>query len=184
MIMSVAELRQIINTDESDSVLAVHLQALESLIRSYTNNNFNVRNVRTVAQASSTNNTIICSKIIPVKIGDTIQITASAIQEDVLLTVESVNGSTIGVDADVYDEESIVITKVVYPMDVKLGVAKMLQYQLEYGNKAGIQSETISRHSVTYFNQDSDNTVMGFPKAMLGFLKPYMKARFGQGIRV
>lgn len=47
-----------------------------------------------------------------------------------------------------------------------------------------IQSETISRHSVTYFNMEGDNSSMGFPKSLLGFLKPYMKARFGQGLSV
>jgi hypothetical protein len=65
-----------------------------------------------------------------------------------------------------------------YPMDVKMGVVNMLNWDLENRNKVGIQSETISRHSVTYFNMDGDNSTMGFPKALLGFLKPYMKARF------
>ncbi len=30
----------------------------------------------------------------------------------------------------------------------------------------------------TYFNMDGDNSVMGYPRSLLGFLKPYMKARF------
>lgn len=65
-----------------------------------------------------------------------------------------------------------------YPMDVKMGVMNMLNWDLENRDKVGIQSETISRHSVTYFNMDGDNSTMGFPKSLLGFLKPYMKARF------
>ena len=65
-----------------------------------------------------------------------------------------------------------------YPMDVKMGVINMLNWDLENRSKVGIQSETISRHSVTYFNMDGDNSVMGYPKSLLGFLKPYMKARF------
>ena len=56
--------------------------------------------------------------------------------------------------------------------------------QLDNGDKVGVQSETISRHSVTYFNLDGDNSSMGFPKSLTGFLKPYMKARFGQGLRL
>lgn len=59
----------------------------------------------------------------------------------------------------------------------------MLQWQLDNGDKAGVQSETISRHAVTYFNMD-ENSGMGFPKSLLGFLKPYRKARFGQGVSV
>ena len=54
-----------------------------------------------------------------------------------------------------------------YPMDVK---------------KVGIASESISRHSVTYVDQTGTNTVMGYPVALMGFLKPYKKARFGRGI--
>ena len=53
-----------------------------------------------------------------------------------------------------------------YPMDVKMGV----------------QSETISRHSVTYYNLDGNTSSMGYPVALLGFLKPYKRARFGQGL--
>ena len=30
----------------------------------------------------------------------------------------------------------------------------------------------------TYFNMDGDNSVMGYPRSLLVFLKPYMKARF------
>ena len=65
-----------------------------------------------------------------------------------------------------------------YPMDIKMGVVNMLNWDLENRDKVGIQSETISRHSVTYFNMDGDNSVMGYPKSLLGFLKPYKRARF------
>lgn len=63
-----------------------------------------------------------------------------------------------------------------YPPDVKMGVVNMLKWDI--GKKVGIQSETISRHSVTYFNMDGDNSVMGYPKSLLGFLEPYKRARF------
>lgn len=63
-----------------------------------------------------------------------------------------------------------------YPKDIKLGVINLLKWDLE--KKVGIQSETISRHSVTYFNMDGENAVMGYPKSLFGFLKPYMRARF------
>ena len=71
-----------------------------------------------------------------------------------------------------------------YPMDVKMGVVNLMKWELDNRDKVGVQSETISRHSVTYFNMDGDNSVMGYPKALMGFLKPYMKARFGRGISV
>ena len=183
MIMTVAELRQFVTTDETDQVLEAKLQALELLIRAYTNNNFQARAFRAVAVAMS-DNTLLCGSTIPFKVGDTLQITESELQPNALVTVAAVSGSTVTVNEELFDEGGVVVTKVVYPADVKLGVANMLKWQFNNGDKVGVQSETISRHSVTYFNLDGDNSIMGFPKSLLGFLKPYMKARFGQGLRV
>ena len=70
-----------------------------------------------------------------------------------------------------------------YPMDVKMGVVNLLKWDLNMRDKVGVASESISRHSVTYVDQTGINTVMGFPVSLMGFLKPYKKARFG-GIRV
>jgi hypothetical protein len=183
MIMTVAELRQFVTTDETDQVLEAKLQALELLIRAYTNNNFQARAFRAVAVAMS-DKTLLCGSTIPFKVGDTLQITESELQANALVTVAAVSGSTVTVNEELFDEGGVVVTKVVYPADVKLGVANMLKWQFNNGDKVGVQSETISRHSVTYFNLDGDNSIMGFPKSLLGFLKPYMKARFGQGLRV
>ncbi|MCF0106689.1 MAG: hypothetical protein HUJ53_08005, partial [Holdemanella sp.] len=76
------------------------------------------------------------------------------------------------------DEPQVLVTKVEYPIDVKMGVVGMLKWQLTNGDKTGISSETISRHSVTYFSMDGSNTSIGFPTSLVGYLKPYMKARF------
>ena len=183
MIMTVAELRQFVTTDETEQVLEAKLQALELLIRAYTNNNFQARAFRAVAVAMS-DNTLLCGSTIPFKVGDTLQITESELQPNVLVSVAAVSGSTVTVNEELFDEGGVVVTKVVYPADVKLGVVNMLKWQLTNGDKVGVQSETISRHSVTYFNQDGDNSVMGFPKSLLGFLKPYQRARFGQGAKL
>lgn len=182
MIMTVAELRQFVTTDETDQALEARLQALELLIRAYTNNNFQVRAFRAVAVASA-DKTLLCGAAVPFKVGDTLQITDSELQPNALVTVASVSGSTVTVNEELYDESGVVVTKVVYPADIKLGVANMLKWQLDNGEKVGVQSETISRHSVTYFNLDGDNSLMGYPKSLLGFLKPYQRARFGQGLR-
>ena len=79
---------------------------------------------------------------------------------------------------ELMDEEHCMVTKVVYPMDVKMGAVNMLKWDLENRDKVGIQSETISRHAVTYFNLDGDNSTIGYPKFLIDFLKPYKKARF------
>ena len=71
-----------------------------------------------------------------------------------------------------------------YPADVKRGAINLLLWDLDHRDKVGIQSESLSRHSVTYFNLDGTNSEAGYPRAMLGFLKPYKRARFGQGLSV
>ena len=182
MIMTVAELRQYVTTDEEDLALETRLQALELLIRAYTNNNFQKRPFRAVAVAMA-DNQLLVQNAHPFRVGDTLEITESDLNPG-LVNVLAVSDGTITVKEDLYDESGVVLTKVVYPADVKLGVARMLQWQLDNGEKVGVQSETISRHSVTYFNMDGDNSSMGFPKSLLGFLRPYRKARFGQGLSV
>lgn len=182
MIMTVDELRQFVTTDEADQALEARLQALELLIRAYTNNNFQKRSFRAVAVAMADNNQLLLKGANPFKTGDTLQVTESELNAG-LVTVSTSSNDVITVKESLYDESGVVVTKVVYPADVKLGVANMLKWQLENGDKVGVASETISRHSVTYFNMDGDNSTIGFPKAMAGFLRPYMKARFGQGLR-
>ena len=71
-----------------------------------------------------------------------------------------------------------------YPMDVKIGVVNLLKWELDMRDKVGVASESISRHSVTYVDQTGTNTAMGYPVALMGFLKPYKRARFGRGIGV
>lgn len=184
MIMTVAELRQYITTEETDQALEAKLLALELLIRSYTNNNFQARAFRAVADAAETGKTLsLVPGVNRFKAGDTLQVTDSALNAG-LVNVQTSNGNTVTVKEELYDESAVTVTKVVYPADIKLGVARMLQWQLDNGDKVGVQSETISRHSVTYFSMDGDNSIMGFPKALTGFLKPHMKARFGQGLSV
>lgn len=183
MIMTVAELRQYVDTDETDQVLEAKLQALELLIRAYTNNNFQVRAFRAVA-VSTNGKAMLVNTPIPFKAGDTLQITESDLMQDCLVTVAAVTTGQITVNEDLYDESGVVITKVKYPQDVKMGVANMLKWQLDNGDKVGIASETISRHSVTYVDHTAANTLMGYPVSLMGFLVPYRKARFGQGLHV
>lgn len=120
MIMTVEELRGFIDTDETDAVLAVRLEAMESMIKGYTNNNFN-----------------------RYRVGDSIA----------------------------------------YPADVRLGVVNLIKWDMGNRDKVGIASESLSRHSVTYADMSAANTIAGYPAALMGFLRPYMCARFGQGLR-
>lgn len=176
MIMSVEELKLYTSTGEvPDEVLEAKLQALELMIRSYTNNNFQKRAYRRTADIVG--GLFVVEALTPFKVGDTIQVTESRFSEG-LYTVKDADDSTFTVNEDVIDEADVLVTKVEYPADVKLGVANLMKWDLEKRDKVGIQSETISRHSVTYFSMDGDNSSMGFPKSLMGFLKPYKKARF------
>lgn len=184
MILTVSELKQYITTEETDQVLEAKLQALELLIRAYTNNNFQIRAFRAVAVAVAEGNKLLFNSPVPFKVGDTLQITESDFMQDELVTVAAVEDSSIIVSGELSDESGVVVTKVKYPMDVKMGIVNLMKWELDNREKVGVASESISRHSVTYVDQTGDNTIMGYPVALMGFLKPYRKARFGRGISV
>lgn len=174
MIISVEEFKKFVATEEADEVLSSKLAAVELLIRKYTNNNFQKRAFRAQVDISSG---IFLTDSRIFRIGDTIQISNSKFNEG-LYTVSDVKDSSFKVKESVYDEGSVTATKIEYPSDIKMGVVNMLKWDLENRDKVGIASETLSRHSVTYFNMDGDNSVIGYPKSLTGFLRPYMKARF------
>lgn len=128
MIMTTAEVRQFIDTQEEDQALEARLRALEASIKLYTNNSF----TRVIAE----------------------------------------NGGE-------------------WPDDIKMGVVDLLRWKLrnEAANsgdtsKQAVQSETLSRHSVTYAQDTTEADIdgrLGYPKKYAAFLKPYMRARFGKG---
>ena len=180
MIMTTDELRKYITTEESDDMLTGRLAAMELMIRAYTHNRFQQRSVRRMGDIVG--DLIIMEALQPFNKGDTVQVTDSDFN-DGLYVVKDANVATITVDGLQTDENDVLITRVVYPMDVKMGVVNLIRWDMERRDKAGIQSETISRHSVTYASMDGENAIMGYPKSLIGFLRPYMRARFGQGAR-
>lgn len=155
-------------------VLQDKLDALEVLVRGYTNNNFQNRNIRFLA--SSVGDKI--NGMSPfLRVGDTIQISESLVN-DGLYVVEDITDGYIRVDKELFCVPSNLVTKVEYPVDVQHGIINLMKWEQTNRDKVGIKSETISRHSVTYYDQDSNNQVMGYPVSLLGFLDNYMKARF------
>lgn len=120
MVLSVEELRKYLTTEETDEMLEAKLEAMERVVKLYTNNNFK-RHLTDTGE---------------------------------------------------------------YPMDVKMGVVNLMKWELERRDKVGVASESISRHSVTFFDMSEGNSAMGFPVALLGFLKPYKRVRFGGGVIV
>lgn len=159
---------------QNEKVIAAKLNAVELSIRSYTNNNFQNRYVR--FHAVSLGNRLLGTSDF-LKVGDTVQISQSQVN-DGLYTITEIGSDFIRVDGELYKYHDNLVTKVEYPADVKSGVVDLLKWEIKNRQKVGIKSESLSRHSVTYFDQDVNNQVMGYPVALLGFLRPYMKARF------
>lgn len=175
MIISVDELLALPEfSGQSEQILTDKLTALEDLIRAYTNNNFQNRAIR--FEGASVFDRVYGSSPY-LKVGDTVQITQSQVN-DGLYIVEEITDEYTRLDSEIFAVSKNLVTKVEYPSVIKKGIIDLMKWELTNRDKVGIQQETISRHSVTYFNMDGNNSVMGYPKSLLGFLKPYMKARF------
>lgn len=168
----VKKIPQLKSFDDED--LTELLNGIEGLIRSYTNNNFQNRNIRFYGDSSG--NTIT-GKSPFLRSGDTVQVSESQVN-DGLYTVIKVNADGITLDRELFNIPLNLVTKIEYPDDVRRGVINLLKWEAENRDKVGIKSEHLSRYSVTYYDQDSNNQVNGYPVSLLGFLKPYMKARF------
>lgn len=178
MIMTVEELRRHMDTEEDDQTLEDKLQGLELLIRGHTDNHFTIRHTGRLADI--TGGMIELDEAADFEPGDTVQITG--VRNNGLFTVATATGTSITVNGRLYDDIDAYVVKVEYPMDVKMGVVKLMKWEKESQEKVGVQSETISRHSVTYTDRTADNTVKGYPAELMGFLQNYMQARFGRGV--
>ena len=175
MILSVEELMILPEFRVQDeAILQKKLDALEILVRKYTNNNFQNRNIRFLA--SSDGKTL--NGVSPfLKVGDTIQVSESKVN-DGLYVITAITEGTVTVDRNLFTVDHNLVTKVEYPIDIQMGIINLMKWEITNRDKVGIKSETLSRHSVTYFDMDSSNQVMGYPVSLLGFLEHYKKARF------
>lgn len=175
MIIAVDEVMELPEfVGQNEKVIAAKLNAVELAIRSYTNNNFQNRYVRFHAE-SLENRLLGISDFL--RVGDTVQISQSQVNDGLYVIME-MGDDFIRVDGDLYKYPDNLVTKIEYPADIKAGVLDLLKWEVKNRQKVGIKSETLSRHSVSYYDQDKNNQVMGYPVALLGFLKPYIKARF------
>jgi hypothetical protein len=173
MIITVDKFRKYVTTDITDEELEARLSALETAIRKYTNNNFNVR--RTYQQIEIKGGKIIFPPYY-LNAGDTIQIHSDA-YDNQIFTVISISVDELSVNAPLRYDGMAFMSIVEYPDDVVMGVVNLMKWDISQREKMGIKSESISRWSVTYFDLES-NSLLGYPASLLGFCKPYMKARF------
>ena len=174
MIIAVEELKRLVTTDIADEELKTRLSALETAIRKYTNNLFHVRGC--ISQAIIQDGKIILESLIKLKVGDSIFIYGYS-YENKVVTITDIDELTVTVDEELRVDEPVSVGLVQYPNDVKMGVVNLIKWDISNREKVGVKSETISRWSVTYFDLES-NSLLGYPASLLGFLKPYMKARF------
>lgn len=173
MIISVEELKRNAKFAKYDGeLLEMELKAIEKAIRRHTNNNFQDQSVRIVCSSAGG---VLQGTSPYLKVGDTVEVSRS--HNEGLYVITAIDG-VITLDKPLYDEPYNMVTRVRYDEDIIAGALRMLDWKLKQGDKVGVQSESISRHSVTYFNMDGDNSVMGYPKSLLGFLKPYKCVRF------
>lgn len=183
MIISIDQLRKHVETNKTNEELEEQLLALESSVRKHTNNKFQKIGVRFVANP----NNIQTSMAQYLKIGDTLEISQSAINNG-LYTIKSIVGEILTLNEPILDEPMVLFTKVEYPADVRMGVVDIMRWKLKnedqnYNPEAEkqVQSKTISRYSVTYAKDNSEediNEEFGVPKKYMAFLKKYIKPRF------
>lgn len=162
---------------------------IESAIRAYTNNDFTVRGVRIKVPSA---NGVLNGTSPYLRAGDRVLIADSGkMNEDGkwiipvdlnegLYDVESVS-SELGytaLDETLFDADYNDVFLVRYPEAIKVGVLELLKWEATGRDKVGVASESISRHSVSYYQFSNAEMLMGYPASLMGFLKPFVKARF------
>lgn len=175
MILSQNELVNLF-PDVEALTLVRRMAAIEAAIRSNTNNNFQQREIRVTAD-------IVNGKIKGtnpnLRVDDTVMISKGVSKG--LYTIKSINDGEIEVNEPIFDSKNNIITKVFYPADVIQGCLELLDWDMSEAAekvRAGVQSETISRHSVSYGNLSDTATLSAYPSYLLGFLTPYRKPTF------
>lgn len=173
MIIKVDDLKKQIDCgDATDELIAGRLEAIETVIRAYTNNNFQQRGIRFAGHSDTTS---VYGVPIHFCMGDTVQISSALGVNDGLYTVTAVAVDHIALDKALIPVETNLVTRIQYPADVIQCAVDLYKWKQTNGDKVGIKSETISRHSVTY--EDSATLFMGYPVGILNGLKLHRKAR-------
>jgi hypothetical protein len=170
--MSVENLKKQIDCGTAtDELIETRLKAIESVIRKYTNNNFQKRAIRFAGRSEGLK---VFGFPLYMAIHDTVEISQSGVN-DGLYQITDITDNYIQVDRFLYTTGNNVVTKIEYPADVVQCAVDLYEWKQKHGDKVGIKSETISRHSVTY--EDSATLFMGYPVGILNGLALHRKAR-------
>lgn len=176
MIISVVNLKTLVDCgDMTDPQINAWLVSIEQVIRKYTNNNFQNRNVRFVAPSKGNQ---LIGAFSYLRVGDTIQISQSQVN-DGLYVVQDITEDHLAVNRELFDVANNKITKIEYPEDVVQCAADLFGWKKEFGSKVGLksESETLSRHTASVTYEDSATLYMGYPIGILKGLHHHRKAR-------
>lgn len=186
MIITLDEAKKLLNINLTDSsrdfILEEQLKSLEVSIRNYTNNKFLDERVKILGSLSFSNNSINGADLFRLgfRKGDTIEIDYTLLNNGIY-TVKEVTKDSLEVEETLQEEEpgcEVLVNKINYPYDLRIGVVKLLGYSLKMADKIGVKSETISRYSVTYYDVNSTENIEGYPSSMMKFLSKYRKLRW------
>jgi hypothetical protein len=172
MIITLEDLKKQVNCGTTpDDLITTQLEAIEAVIRAYTNNNFQIRAVRFTGSSEDFR---VHGSPRFFAVGDTVQISASGVN-DGLYAVTVVADDYLELDKPLMPVPCNLVTKIRYPADVIQCAVDLYKWKQTMGDKVGVKSETLSRHSVTY--EDSATLFMGYPVGILNGLKLHRKAR-------
>ena len=172
MIITVEKLKEQVDCGTAtDALIAAKLEAIEAVIRAYTNNNFQQRAVRFGGWSEDM---VVYGSPTFIEVGDTVEISQSSVN-DGLYSVTAVGEEFMEVDKPLKKTHYNLVTRINYPADVVQCAVDLFKWKQNMGDKVGVKSETLSRHSVTY--EDSATLFMGYPVGILNGLKLHKKAR-------
>lgn len=172
MIISVEALKNRIKCEEADELILAKLEAIEAVIRSYTNNNFQQRGIRFRGPADGSS---VYGPSQYFSAGDTVQISSPDGINDGLYQIVAAYDDHVELDRPLASVDHNLVTKISYPADVVQCAVDLYSWKQSMGDKVGVKSETLSRHSVTY--EDSATLYMGYPVGILNGLQLHKKAR-------
>ncbi|MEG0418554.1 hypothetical protein [Gordonibacter sp.] len=158
----------------SDISLPRRLAGIEEKIRRATNNCFIMRTATCTGRSDGGSLEATCPNIKP---GDTVEIESIGGLNDGLYVVASSEDGLMSFDRALLDAPANRATLVRYPPDVIEGALGMLDYDKRLAGKAGIASEGLSRHSVSYAQPSGESLYKGYPATVTAFLRPYVRAR-------
>lgn len=170
----------IISLEEAQKIYAEvtqeDLDGIETAIRQMTNNPFQNRKARFHELRFDGETTATVNQNVEgLRKGDTIQVSGSKWNDGLYVIKDIEENSLTFEEARFFTggDRQAFITKIEYPPDIVAGVKKLLKYDAKMTDKIGLKSETVSRMSKTYYDQNSTETVNGYPAALMSFINKH-----------